>query len=270
MNVAIVGTGRMGFAQARIARYFGDEIVFGVDVSETSRARFADAFGVHVYATCELAQEAWECVDLTWVTVTDGAIAEVGPALKRCPSKGIVLHTSGALPGSILGIPPCGSMHPMMCCPLPDVEDEACVDAYRGVVHCVDGDEKAVALARRCVARLGGQCVEIDPADKAKYHAAAVFASNYPVVLIQTAMELLKSCGFDQETAHKASVRMMSQSCRSLMQAQPLEALTGPVKRRDMTTIARHRATLGESETGALYDALLKAAQCMCGWDRTK
>ena len=40
--------------------------------------------------------------------------------------------------------------------------------------------------------------------DKPKYHAAAVFASNLAVGLINQAKRLLMECGFDEDAALKA------------------------------------------------------------------
>ena len=44
MKIGIVGLGRMGTAQARLARHFGDDIIFAVDRDLSACQRFSKEF----------------------------------------------------------------------------------------------------------------------------------------------------------------------------------------------------------------------------------
>lgn len=268
MRIAIIGAGRMGFAQARIARFFGDEILCCVEPQDEARCAFEHEFHREGYGDIAAARAALEAADLIWCTTVDGAIEAVGKRLGAYALRGVVLHTSGALSSEILRKNlscPCGSLHPLLSCPMKDCGDGACVEAYRGVMHCFEGDASCRGIAETLVARLSGQWVEISVSQKANYHAAAVFASNYPIILADIARQRFIQCGFGERQAQEASSRLLLQAGRALSKASPVDALTGPGKRRDGETIAMHRAALSDdADVLALYESLLSALNRMC------
>ncbi len=269
MNTVIIGTGRMGFVQARLGRVFGDRLVGAADCSEAARAAFGAEFGV-ACAADSAALDLREA-DLVWLTVSDGHIGAAAESLRgRLKPSCVVFHTSGALPASEIcaRLPEyaCASLHPLISCPLQAATDDAVLAAYRGVVHTVEGDSPAVALARALVSRLDAECVEIRKGTKPLYHAGAVFASNYPLVLMDASIRLLMSCGFEYGQALEASRRMCRQCLDALDRAPASEALTGPVKRGDMETVRKHEAALSEHpDLLELYEALKDAAMRLCG-----
>ena len=261
----------MGVAQARLARFFGDSIAFAVDQDAESRAFFADTFGVCCYASVE--EAVWEALDLLWITVCDDQIGAVSQRVSRYVSEQcIVLHTSGLHSSQCLKayLPhvSCASLHPLMACPLKKVTDCECVEVYKRVMHTVEGDDAAIRVAEALVSRLGARAVRISENQKALYHAGAVFASNYPVILLQLAVEMLEKCGFSSDEALEGARRLFAQSANACMTAKPLDALTGPAKRRDVSTIERHLETLsGVDEWHDVYCTMLKLAQRLLGWD---
>ncbi len=96
MKVAIIGLGRMGIVQARLARYFGDTLCFGVDCEPVARDYFIQEFGVPTFSDVHAGNYA--SVDLLWITVKDDVIGHVAQELVQfIPSSCIVLHTSGVL-----------------------------------------------------------------------------------------------------------------------------------------------------------------------------
>jgi len=263
----------MGFVQARLGRFFGDEIVLGVETSPEAAARFGEVFGCRVASEvgAEALSEHWSGLDLVWVTVADDVLGEVSQALKGrlCPET-VVLHTSGAVSSRVFGDLgyACGSLHPLTACPETTCDDAACVAHYRGLLHTAEGDAKAMALAEALVSRLGGRVVIMTPEQKGRYHAAAVFGSNYSLVLSEVAEKLFCSCGFSVSDSRGVVRRLLGQSVAALEGHSPSQALTGgPVRRRDAGTIALHRANLSEDgEVLSLYDAFLALAKRMVGW----
>ncbi|MBQ1267472.1 MAG: DUF2520 domain-containing protein [Proteobacteria bacterium] len=271
MNVVFIGLGRMGFLQARLARYFGDTILAGIDIDTLADSAFGAKFMCATYDCLDDAADALANADLVWITVTDGEIESVAKNLSGWVNENtVVLHTSGALSSSYIRRflrGPVASMHPLVACPLRSATDEECVCHYADVYHVIEGDELAVALAQGLVARVGGKIAQISCDKKVYYHAAAVFASNYPMTLVDISQKMLVECGFDEASAREATCRMLEESLHLLRQKSPELALTGPVKRRDAGTIDRHReALLAKPEYLAVYDALLMATKRMTGW----
>lgn len=275
MKHIFIGLGRMGVVQARLARYFGDEILLGVDVDREARHFFNSEFGVSTASHCLDEAIPWNHADIVWVTVSDRFIENCASVLAQCPIKGVVLHTSGAIPYTVLRScgAPCGAMHPLISCPIKTAEDGHCVETYHHVIHAIEGDEQALRVVQGIVERIHGVAVCIDSNNKALYHAAAVFASNYSVALVAAAQKLFRICGFSENLAQSASSALLLQTARALEHAAPYEALTGPAKRGDVATIEHHREALSQIDDRSLldsYDAMLRATRVMCSANEAK
>lgn len=267
-----IGLGRMGVLQARLARRAGDEVIFGIDTLEKARQFFDSEFHCPVAPSIELSLDALRRADVVWVTVTDAQIETVAHQLgDRLQRDTIVFHTSGACSSRLLTdrlSNDAASIHPLAACPPVTTCDEECARRYEGCCHVIEGDERARDLAAQLVERIHGQRVCIDVDKKALYHAAAVFASNYPVTLVNAAQNMFVDCGFDAATAREATCRLLESALRSLKENSPRDALTGPVKRHDAPTIQMHQDALSrfDHNTASLYDALLDATKNMVDW----
>ena len=99
--------------------------------------------------------------------------------------------------------------------------------------------------------------VRLKSEDKPKYHAAAVFASNLAVGLINQAKRLLMECGFDEDAALKALKPLTVTNMNNIFDVGTCDALTGPVERHDIKTVQKHLNAL-DQETKETYSALTK------------
>ena len=271
MRVAFIGLGRMGVAQAHLARRFGDDILFAVDTDESARARFGAEFCVTTTETPEDASilERYAQIDLLWITVTDSQILPVAQQIHSLLApQTVILHTSGAFSSDMIArvLPhhACGAFHPLLPCPLPEISDAQCLAHYQHAMHTFDGSAKARQIAQMLAIRLESPLAEISSDKKSLYHAAAVFASNYPVTLADIACRAFEKCGFSHEMALSAARRLLLQAAQSVQIAEPIDALTGPVKRGDLQTIEHHREALSETpEWLNLYNILCEATKNM-------
>lgn len=265
MKMGIVGAGRMGWALAKLGRHFGDSVSLCVDIDEEVAKSFAQSFECPWATSLEDAgiAEHLMTLDALCLSVTDDAIAECVKALgNKLPHRCIVFHTSGVLSSSILksALPQnaCASLHPLAPCPLISATDIENLTFFRGLYFAAEGDEKALTLMRELVARLKGRLIAMIPQDKAKYHAAAVFASNYPLVLVNIAARLFADCGFEPNDAQNAAKSLFLRASHNLAQSSIREALTGPAKRGDTQTIDEHLKSLAtEGVLKDLYTLLL-------------
>jgi predicted short-subunit dehydrogenase-like oxidoreductase (DUF2520 family) len=176
-----------------------------------------------------------------------------------------VLHTSGtADPASFaalrkLGVS-AGTFHPLVPFATPERGAQLLHDAWVGI----DGDATACSAGRRIAAAVGARTVNIPAGHKAAYHAAAVIASNFPVVLAAVAGRVLSDAGVAVHTAEQVVHSLMQLAVANLEHGSPAAVLTGPVVRGDTATIETHRAAL-RADPGALalYDALTAVAREM-------
>jgi predicted short-subunit dehydrogenase-like oxidoreductase (DUF2520 family) len=103
--------------------------------------------------------------------------------------------------------------------------------------------------------------LDIPAGERARYHAAAVFASNFPVVLAAVAERLLTVAGVDAGSARPAVRQLLSSAAANLARGDDAAlTLTGPVARGVAVTVDRHLAAIaGDAEADALYRALARA-----------
>ncbi len=181
--------------------------------------------------------ESFPVADVAWLTVTDGAVAEVARAL---PSGPVVLHASGALDIEVLRPHrPAGSLHPLQSFPGPEVA----VPPLQGVPAAIAGDPDAVQVARRLALDLGLHPVHV-PGDRRLYHAAAVIAGNFGTTLLAEGAALLGQTGVDPREAVEMLVPLARASLEQALERGPVQALTGPFPRGDHATIRNHLAAL--------------------------
>ena len=131
----------------------------------------------------------------------------------------------------------------------------------RGAWIGVDGDEAARRVSERLAAAVGARVLHIPPGEKPRYHAAAVFASNFPTVLMCLAEELLRHAGIESDVARRALHPLFASAVENLREGEGTRALTGPIVRGDADTVKRHLLALrADPDTLDAYRALSRAA----------
>jgi predicted short-subunit dehydrogenase-like oxidoreductase (DUF2520 family) len=108
----------------------------------------------------------------------------------------------------------------------------------------VEGDESLLPLAEELVLDMGGTPFRISTRSKPLYHAAASVASNYMVTVIVVARQIMSACGFTEEEAFHLLTPLLRGTGKNLGALGPEQALTGPIARGDVKTIASHLQAL--------------------------
>jgi predicted short-subunit dehydrogenase-like oxidoreductase (DUF2520 family) len=179
------------------------------------------------------------------LAVPDQAVHEVArtlASLKPSPRLSFV-HVSGALGlGALHGLRnhPVGSFHPLQSFPAP--RDPS---AFRGITVAVDASTPALMRRLRALARaVGARPKRVDDSQRALYHAAAVFASNYLIASVGEAVTVLQSAGWEREEAERSLQPLVEGVVANLRKRGVANALTGPIRRGDVDTVRRHLAAL--------------------------
>jgi len=202
-------------------------------------------------------------VEVVILTVRDDAITPLATSLataRAITERHVVLHLSGAQGQEALGplVPSraaLGSLHPLQTI----VEPELAPGRLKGAWAAVEGMPRAVEAGERIAQDLGMRPFRIATKSKAIYHAGAVFASNYLVVVEAIAQRLLRHAGLSDADAWAALRPLVEGTLENLSRHEPREALTGPVVRGDTATIVRHLESLAVDDA-KLYRALGRAA----------
>ena len=202
-------------------------------------------------------------VEVVILTVRDDAITPLATSLataRAITERHVVLHLSGAQGQEALGPlvttrAALGSFHPLQTI----VEPARAPQRLKGAWAAVEGMPRAIEAGERIANDLGMRPFRIATKSKAIYHAGAVFASNYLVVVEAVAQRLLRHAGLSDADAWAALRPLVEGTFENLSRLEPREALTGPVVRGDTATIVRHLESLAIDDA-KLYRALGRAA----------
>jgi predicted short-subunit dehydrogenase-like oxidoreductase (DUF2520 family) len=252
--VAIVGAGRVGLSLARALRRSGGAVV----VLGRQARQLPDGLG----PLCTEWGPALSTATVVIVAVPDDMITAVATQLLHTDAiapRQVVLHTSGlhdrsALAGLNGTGAALGSLHPLQTFVLRDGEP----DLVASTPAVIEGDARALTAAREIAESLGMQpIVTLTPEHKAAYHAGAVFAGNYPVVLAAIATKLARDAGAGSAAA-TLYLPLMRRALENAATGTGT-ALSGPISRGDAGTVARHLDLLTGLER-EIYVALGKEA----------
>lgn len=239
----VIGAGPVATALAGGLRIAGVPVLgLWARRPEASRAAGA-ASGVAAYSSAppDLLLESGVVI----VAVADRAIAEVAKMLVGTGLVGrshVLVHCSGVLSaeeafagvdGRIGGA---AIMHPLRAIP----DGRAAMHDLAGTVFGIEGDERGRPVVRDLVLALGGRPLELSGDKLAAYHAAAATASNYLVALVDAAAQMLARAGIEGEDAVGALLPLMRGTLDNIASSGIAGALTGPIRRGDTETVARH------------------------------
>jgi len=242
LKVAIVGPGRIGQAMGRVLLAAGEPVRF-VAARQLSRARKAVRFiggGKALSLKDRLLAES----DVILITTSDAAIGPVANQLAKYRkdwSGRIVLHACGSLPASLLDAfkqrgAAVGSLHPYQTVPSPS----SGVRNLPGSYWAVEGDRRAVALARRWVKLLGGKSFAIEPEFKPLYHLTAFLVCPTVVTLMDCSERLLRDAGVPKNLIRPMLEKFVAETVRNFAEFGGRKSLTGPAVRGDWATLQRH------------------------------
>jgi predicted short-subunit dehydrogenase-like oxidoreductase (DUF2520 family) len=258
----VVGAGHVGRA---LGRLFAARGVFAVqDVLTRSQASSDDAVAFIGAGRAANALAQLRPADAWMLAVGDDQIGPVCAALAQAGllAGAVVFHCSGAkASGELQAAAQAGaltaSVHPVRSF----ADPLAVADSFDGTFCGIEGDANALALLGPAFTAIGARLVPIDAAAKTVYHAASVFASNYLVTVLDTALRAYASAGIAPDVARELARPLAAETLDNVFRLGPEAALSGPIARGDLATVARQQAavTQWDPASGALYDALAQA-----------
>jgi predicted short-subunit dehydrogenase-like oxidoreductase (DUF2520 family) len=259
-TLSVVGGGHVGRV---LGRLFSRAGAFAVqDVLARSEDSAAHAVAFIGAGTAAVAGGAIRPADVYMLTVTDDQIVSACAALAAAvPLQGaVVFHCSGAMASDRLAAARATGAHVASVHPIRSFADaEAVAAGFAGTFCGVEGDRQALDVLLPALAAIGARAVPIDPAAKTVYHAAAVFASNYLVTVIDAALRAYQAAGIPEEVARELARPLAMESMENAFRLGAAPALTGPVARGDMATVQRQQdaVTAWDAATGQLYATLV-------------
>jgi predicted short-subunit dehydrogenase-like oxidoreductase (DUF2520 family) len=246
LHIAIIGAGRVGNTLGRLSLENGGKIVCVVSRTERS-ARAAGRFlRCRTFSTDLRAIPP--ATDVILIATPHAAVEEVARALARIEEfdyRGVaVCHASGMLTAEALDpVARRGatvfSFHPLQTFPR-DFPPRAIVPTAKGITYGVDGSAAGLRAARRLARVLQGRVLEIPVERRALYHATCVVASNHLTALISVVETLHNVLGTKEVDFTRIFKPIVMATLRNIERTSPARALSGPVARGGVETVARH------------------------------
>ena len=205
--------------------------------------------------------------DVWLLSVPDAQVATAAQALAEAQGAqlagSVVFHNSGFLsaaelqPLQALGCH-VASAHPVLNFASPDTG----VRQFAGTPCGLEGDAAALAWLHMALSAIGGRCFEIASADKPLYHAAAVFSSNFTVVLQGIAQDAWQSAGVPPELMRPLTEALLKSTVDNVLAMGPAQALTGPAARGDTAVVQAQGEVVKRwsAPAGELYKRLSELA----------
>ncbi|MFC2158609.1 Rossmann-like and DUF2520 domain-containing protein [Acidobacteriota bacterium] len=199
--------------------------------------------------------------NILFIAVVDDRIAEVSDELAAEDirwKERIVFHCSGIHPATLLQAlkekgASIGSFHPVQSF----IDKDQGTDTFSGIHIGIEGDTDAMQTAKKLASSLNAKYFNIDPAVKPLYHSACSIASNSFVALLDTAVRILITAGFNPDDGVKILHPLVQGTLQNVNKFGIQSALSGPVFRGDKNTVKLHLDALEKSpELKTIYTQL--------------
>lgn len=242
LRVGVVGAGRVGAVLAAGLQAAGHTIVAAAGESDASRRRAADLLpGVPLRKPSDVARES----ELLLLTVPDDMLPNVVKVLAdsgALRAGQYVAHTSGRhglavlAPAAAVGARVI-ALHPAMTFTGTAVD----IERLHGCVFGLTAGAAEREVAEMLVADLGGRATWVPEEMRTLYHAGLAHGANHLVTLVSEAMGLLAAAGVDDPAG---TLRPLLDAALDNALDHGDAALTGPIVRGDVQTVAAHLADI--------------------------
>jgi predicted short-subunit dehydrogenase-like oxidoreductase (DUF2520 family) len=240
LTIGFVGSGRAASTLAHSLGRAGHRLLLA------HRGPAADELAAELGASISGATEILARADVTFLAVPDGAVAEVVAHLAEESADGggrLVAHLSGSQGREVLEPLAArgyntAAIHPLQV-----------LSGWRlapGTAFAVEAEGPARDVAARLVDDMRGVEIALPAGSRAAYHAAAVLAANLGMTLLAEAVDLLERQGIPRTEALTGLASLVRGGLEASMDRGLPAALTGPVTRGDVDTIAGHLEALAE------------------------
>ena len=251
MRIGFIGAGIVGTALAVRLSEHGYSIVAVADLRFEAAEKLAGGI-----QGCDMQADnrgVAEHSDLVFITTSDENIGSVAAGLHLRAGQNAV-HCSGAASLDILhpaweAGTDVGSFHPLQTF----ASAEQALSNLPGSTFAIEAEGELFETLKEMAEALGGRWIKLTPENKPLYHAAAVFAGNYPVTLMNVAVTLWEQMGFSKKEAQEALLPLMRGALNNLASGDLAESLTGPIARGDLGTIKSHLENLRDKAPDFLH-----------------
>ncbi len=243
MRVAIIGSG--GVAEA-FARNIDPKVL--VQITGRNKQRVSELSAMVGLPTCDDLHPA----DLYILAVSDDSVSAVSTSYPFVDEATIV-HTAGSVSIEALrgAVDRNATLSIGVLYPLQSFTQGRAV-ALSDVPFFVEGDcDATLSRVRDFAATLSSRVVELSSSERRRLHLAAVFASNFTNAMFAASSDILASASLSFDLYAPLIRETIAKAVES---NDPRAMQTGPAKRGDEVTMARHIEMLAENKAEKLIE----------------
>lgn len=248
MKISFVGAGKVGTTLGLFFKENGYHVEGYYSRTFESAKKASELTNTKAYNDLELLVSN---SDMIWITTNDDQIERVAnqlSKLKNIHEGQIIVHASGAHSSEILNtLKQRGcivfSVHPLQAFS----DTKTALKALKDTTFTIEGDNKKINIITEILDKTNNPYFTIDTSGKALYHAAACILSNYLVTLIDAAYNLFEKSGIERSKIYNATLPLIMGTLGNIKSKDRVEALTGPIKRGDESTIKKHIEAIGRN-----------------------
>lgn len=187
--------------------------------------------------------------DVYIIAISDDAIAEFSSKLDLKNS--LVVHTSGsvALNGLDNTLSRKGVFYPLQTFSATKKID------FTTIPICIEAtDNNDLEILKKLASSISKNVFDIDSKQRKNLHLAAVFVNNFANHMYHIGNEICTA----NNVSFKILQPLIEETAKKVLDLTPYEAQTGPAKRKDTETIAKHLKVLPENQQ-EIYKLITKS-----------
>lgn len=249
LSVTVIGTGALGAVLAQALQNNG----YPIRSLYNRRMRKAEILSRCMDArfVSDFPEKVAELGTLVFCTVQDEEIEPLAhqlSQLSRDLSGYTFAHCSGTLSTEILHPLKTKGAEVAAFHPLQTFTSRSTPEDFRDIYFDIEADEEVFDQLQEVAVSLGAHSLSIPAEAKPFLHAAAVFASNYIVTLLNASGKVASMGGLNKNEALEAILPLVQTTVQNVENEGPLRALSGPIKRGDVETVRKHLMLLDKDE----------------------
>jgi predicted short-subunit dehydrogenase-like oxidoreductase (DUF2520 family) len=250
VKITIIGTGNVAFHLTKrfketgfiLAETVGRNPEMGKNLAAQFQAKFQKNFN-------KIKTDS----DLYIIAVSDSAIADVAAQLAQRLDNQLVVHTSGAIPSSILQsyFKHYGSFYPLQTFSLNSKPDFEKIPIFINT----NPPQYQANFLKEIALKISPNVYELSDEKRVVLHIAAVFVNNFTNHLFSISEKILEAEGLPFDVLKP----LIIETVNKIQEHSPQIMQTGPARRRDFGTIEKHMQYLAEyapAEYWGLYKIL--------------
>jgi len=246
-SISIIGLGALGSTLLKGLVHHGLKVrsIYSRHTQKTES--MSDEYNISIWGKFPKSNE--DLGDIVFLTVSDDAIEPVARRLADLEShfeNEIFVHCSGVSSAGLLSPLKERNAGTVSMHPLQTFNEQSDYRSFEDIFFSLQGDEDAFPVMTSISSALGATAIPISEETKPYLHAAAVFASNYLITLLDAAGKLATMGGLDEKQAVEMLIPLVQRTLHNVQLHGTDKALSGPVARGDVGTIQKHFQLIGD------------------------